>query len=502
MKRHYILFLAFVFALNLNAQMPDGTVVPDFTTTDLDGNTHNLYEYLEQGKTVILDVYAVWCPPCWSYHQTHALEDAYKEFGPEGSDNLVIMGIEGDASTSVSSIWTGAGNSLGDWTEGISYVMVDDASVASLLEIGYYPTIYKICPVDKTIYEIGQLSLDAIANQVFDTDCMPPANNIDVGFAGIADSPELCPGESTDLSVEVINLGSETVQQYSVKVYNPAGDLVAQAPFVGNHYTYQKKTVNLGAYTATGNDDLTYVIDLNNDEADVNNTRNKSINSAPTAQGNTINLELKTDFYGFETYWYVTDDNGMTVASGGNEVVGPDGGGVNVASSSDPTAYENNELYNIEIELPSSDIACYEFIIVDDNNDGICCGDGSGYYELTDNSGNVLLTGGQFEMEMSDRFGAGAPVATSNVELVNTLAVYPNPVVDRLNVAFEMDKTNDIEISIMNMLGQQVRSLGMNTFAAGAQVVELDVNNLQPGIYFVSLQNENGISTRKFTVSK
>ena len=502
MKRLYILLLACVFTFTLNAQMPDGTVVPDFTTVDLDGNSHNLYEYLDQGKTVIIDVYAVWCGPCWDYHQTHALADAYNLLGPEGSDNLVVMGIEGDASTSVSSIWTGAGNSIGDWTEGIPYIMADDASVANLLEIAYYPTVYKICPGDKTIYEIGQLSASAIASEIFDIDCMPPANSIDVGFAGIADSPELCPGESTDLSVEVINVGSSTVQQYSVKVYNPAGDLVAQGPFVGNHYTYQNKTVNLGTYTATGNDELTYVIDLGNDENDTNNTRIKAINSAPTAEGSVVNLELKTDFYGFETYWEIQDENGNAIASGGNEVVGPDGGGNNVASSSDPTAYDNNEVYNIQVELPSSDLACYNFLIVDDNNDGICCGDGSGYYELTDNSGNVILSGGQFEMEFTDRFGAGAPVATKDVELVNTLSVFPNPVVDQLTIAFEMEKTNDMEISIVNMLGQQVHSLGMNTYAAGEQVVDIDVNNLESGIYFVSLQNESGISTRKFTVSK
>ena len=502
MKRLYILFFAFAFTFSLNAQMPDGTVVPDFTTVDLDGNSHSLYEYLDQGKTVIIDVYAVWCGPCWDYHQTHALADAYNQFGPEGSDNLVVMGIEGDASTSVESIWTGAGNSIGDWTEGIPYIMADDASVANLLEIAYYPTVYKICPGDKTIYEIGQLSVGAIANQIYDVDCMPPANSIDVGFAGIADTPEVCPGETTDLSVEVINIGSSTVQQYSVKVYNPANELVAQGPFVGNHYTYQTKTVNLGSYTATGNDNLTYVIDLNNDEADANNTRMKAVNSAPTAVGNIVNLELKTDFYGFETYWEIQDDSGATIAFGGNEVVGPDGGGVNIASSSDPTAYDNNEVYNIEIELPSSDLSCYQFLIVDDNNDGICCGDGSGYYELSDNNGNVIVSGGQFEMEMTERFGAGAPVATNNIELVNTLMVYPNPVFDQLTVAFEMEEISDIEISILNTLGQQVRSLGMNTYAAGEQVVDFDVNDLQSGIYLISLQNENGISTRKFTVAK
>ena len=31
------------------AQLPDGSVAPDFTTTDVNGNTHRLYDYLDEG---------------------------------------------------------------------------------------------------------------------------------------------------------------------------------------------------------------------------------------------------------------------------------------------------------------------------------------------------------------------------------------------------------------------------------------------------------------------
>ena len=31
---------------SVNAQFPDGTLCPDFTGTDINGNTHNLYTYL------------------------------------------------------------------------------------------------------------------------------------------------------------------------------------------------------------------------------------------------------------------------------------------------------------------------------------------------------------------------------------------------------------------------------------------------------------------------
>jgi hypothetical protein len=41
-----------------SAQMAAGTLAPDFTGTDLNGNTWNLYTLLDSGKTVFIDVSA------------------------------------------------------------------------------------------------------------------------------------------------------------------------------------------------------------------------------------------------------------------------------------------------------------------------------------------------------------------------------------------------------------------------------------------------------------
>ena len=46
------------------AQLPAGSFGQDFTITDQFGVSHNLYNYLDQGYTVYLDVSATWCGPC------------------------------------------------------------------------------------------------------------------------------------------------------------------------------------------------------------------------------------------------------------------------------------------------------------------------------------------------------------------------------------------------------------------------------------------------------
>ena len=68
--------------------MPDGSVAPDFTLTDLNGTSHNLYNLLDDGYTVFIDFSAIWCGPCWGYHTSGALEDLYMNHGPAGYPNV------------------------------------------------------------------------------------------------------------------------------------------------------------------------------------------------------------------------------------------------------------------------------------------------------------------------------------------------------------------------------------------------------------------------------
>jgi len=73
------------------------------------------------------------------------------------------------------------------------------------------------------------------------------------------------------------------------------------------------------------------------------------------------------------------------------------------------------------------------------------------------------------------------------------LNVYPNPVNDVLNIqAKEMQK-----LSIMNIVGQQV--LSMNNVN---DQVSIDVSQLNPGIYFVIIENKKGIKGTQRIVVK
>ncbi|MDB0007295.1 hypothetical protein N9E30_05015, partial [Flavobacteriales bacterium] len=71
----YFFVILFTFSsLFSYSQLPDGSIAPDFTTTDVNGNEHQLYDYLDMGYTVILDISATGIPPCWNYHSGGTFE--------------------------------------------------------------------------------------------------------------------------------------------------------------------------------------------------------------------------------------------------------------------------------------------------------------------------------------------------------------------------------------------------------------------------------------------
>ena len=60
----------------------------DFTLYDQYGNEHTLSDY--EGKTVFLNIWATWCPPC--KEEMPHIETLYKAYG-ENSEDVIILGL-------------------------------------------------------------------------------------------------------------------------------------------------------------------------------------------------------------------------------------------------------------------------------------------------------------------------------------------------------------------------------------------------------------------------
>ena len=86
-----------------------------------------------------------------------------------------------------------------------------------------------------------------------------------------------------------------------------------------------------------------------------------------------------------------------------------------------------------------------------------------------------------------------------------SMAVYPNPVFDKLNIEFVLDKKSKVLIEIYNQQGALVCCLVNQEFLPGKQMVtwnKKSVSNLKlkNGIYYCVLNSESEITSRKFII--
>jgi len=153
----------------LKAQLAAGDIAPDFTITDVYGVEHSLYDKLDEGKFVILDMFATWCVPCWNYHTSGVLEDFMHDYGPDGTDQVYVYSVEVDNSTPEQWIFGPPGNTVGDWTLGgtLNYpIMNAPTNTNNDFNINFYPTVYGVCPTTRQIYEVGQASAAVLATWI------------------------------------------------------------------------------------------------------------------------------------------------------------------------------------------------------------------------------------------------------------------------------------------------------------------------------------------------
>jgi hypothetical protein len=515
------LLIAIVALLSFNnaqAQMPDGSVAPDFTLTDLNGTSHNLYSLLDDGYTVFIDFSAIWCGPCWGYHTSGALEDLYMNHGPAGypnvnantTDDVMVFFIEGQQGT-LAELNGGAG-SQGDWVTGTPYAIIptyagtNSTQVTQDYQIGYWPTVYMICP-DRILTETG-----AIQNAYSAVNCAPPASNDnDARTFDYAGETLTCEG---DLIPEIMiqNYGLVNLTSLNIEV-SVNGNIMSTTPWTGNLATYATDNITLPALTAlSSNDAVTINTSYPNGVMDADPTNNPAASFNVTmATQNTnayVTVQIVTDAYGSETTWNIKDDNGTVVLSGG--------------------PYSNLSAAGTTTETPVSGTlstqTCHTFTIYDSYGDGINAGYGAGSFTVTDGSGSVLASGGQFTDEDGDAFktgSSGTPPAswdcdpvngcvdpgtgsgqytslagcnavcntTDITEIISHLSIYPSPVKDVLNI-----EGNYTSVDVLDILGNLVLS--------SKATKNVNVSSLADGIYMLNIKTENGIASKKITITK
>ena len=490
MKRIFTLLSFLCLFGTTQAQLADGTVVQDFTFTDIDGNEQSLYDILNQGKSIVIDVFATWCGPCWSYHQAHHLNDVWDNYGPDGTNEMYVIGVEGDGATPVEAIWGAAGtNTIGDWTTGVPYPMVNSSSIANQLAINYYPTLFMICQ-DRTIREVGQIN--ATSMYAAHNECAQP---VGINNAGLSDylgnSLHFCDDYAFTPKISVTNYGTSIMTTATLEVI-VNGSTVSTVDFEGELYTFDKELISFDEITVAPGDEIAINILAVNGEDDEDSSDNLYTEILETPQeidNNTLNVEIMTDSKGNETFWAILDGTGAVVEDGGNVFVGLNGGGTQGIPFG---GYDDNTLYEITVTLPQTD--CYKIRLVDNWGDGLT---GDGYFKVTDANGNVVYEVSDFEAYANRTVSASFTVGTDEIAGLENFRVYPNPTQSDITINLDLTETIAAQLTLTDLSGKIISTQNLGQRTAGNHQIELSMNDLAPGVYYVELTSDKGVATQK-----
>jgi hypothetical protein len=318
---------------------------------------------------------------------------------------------------------------------------------------------------------------------------------LDASSSGLEDVPTaLCTASMVQPTFVLRNNGSTTLTS-AVISYSYNGGTAQTINWSGSLAQNQTEDVQLGGFTPqNGTNTIEAEIISANGQSDENSTNNTESTSFDFLVGQqTINISITTDEYGYETYWELRGPNNQVIASGGNTNVGPNGGGNQSAQAGDPGAYGNETTINQTVQFWQD--GCYEFIMVDDYGDGICCDYGNGSYEIRDANNVLLASGGEFDGEDEKEFGMANGLSITETEL-GGWSIYPNPTNGTLNITIQDIETLN-EINVTDITG---RILFSSTSFDTRTVLEL--GDLTNGLYHVNLVTDNGVATRKVILSK
>ena len=478
MKKITLFFALVLLSFQSNAQIADGSVAPDFTVTDINGVSHTLSTYLAAGKTVVMDVSATWCGPCWNLHNAKALEDLTIAYGPEGSDEVVVLFIEGDAATTAADLNGTGTNTQGNWVAGTNYPIIDGSNVGSLYQITYFPTVFRICP-NGLVYEVGGRTASAIRTDL-NTNCVPligTQNNV----GALENANSFCTSTGSAVT-KMRNYGENTITTATVNLLEN-GTVVATKNYTGSMPRFTTRNVTFDSYSfdATAN----YTVEVAN--ANSNPVLNPTLASAAldvdvAGQATTdVVVKIYTDNYPTEMTWNIKNSAGVTVASGGPYVGNANGGG----ADANTTKTQN-------VTLMTND--CYSINLLDSYGDGWGLGTTQHGLEVFDssNASVVFVDGDNFTTTLAKPNAmTTAQLSVSAFEL-NSLKLYPNPSTGIISINTE----TSVNVSIVDVTGKVV--------LVAAEVTKdknIDLSGLQKGVYLARISSENGTTTEKIILN-
>lgn len=451
--------------------------VPNFIAKDINGNEHDLHAYLDDGKVVILEVFATWCTNCWNLHKSERLRKLYSTYGPEGTDQLMILFVEGDVETSEESLYEE--NSFGDWVVDIPYPIFSPSAISQdfndAFVVNGFPTSNVICPQTKEIVaDVFQDDLTKVISIL--QQCNTISNVHDLQVSG----PDLITNlvcNTTELKLNVLNSGTEEVTSFEVVALDKNGSEIVSNDYEFVIHSGEEVSINLGEYVLPDlleEEHVTLSI-KSIDDVQLNNQQIITFSGVPKAQ-NELQLIINADFWAEQdnTRWWVENSQG--------EIVVP----------VTPLVAELSVV--VFFGLENSD--CFTFVLAEDYGDGML----EGSVELFTSEGVLIYEDTNFTDKEEAEFkylGFAATATTALDPNKYGLTLSPNIVTDVLKTNYKIPHNQKVEFQIINLQGTVITSQPTSAIQ-GENNWEYNTQYLPNGIYLIQMQTKQGSLTRKF----
>jgi hypothetical protein len=98
--------------------------------------------------------------------------------------------------------------------------------------------------------------------------------------------------------------------------------------------------------------------------------------------------------------------------------------------------------------------------------------------------------------------GGGAQTAYSNIPMIHSLSIFPNPVRNDMTIRFGIPREEKVSLKVYDVSGREIKTLVDGRLEAGYHIIRLDNRNLPSGIYFARIETDNYRVTKKLVLMK